>query len=174
MHVCLGNPNALFECAATHDKEHGHSAREGKGTIQQDPSGQTEWANLSWLLNIETLYLSDVVLRAAHAISTCMLYMSWELGMEEHVSWCVLTWLINAPVTSNPWQAARGCEYFITPTWLALFRDGTWKSNSSRSQDRRELSSCLTCWLLSASSCSLCDYSHEVNPFQQLLTLSLY
>lgn len=66
------------ERAVIHAKEHGHSAREGKETIQRDLSGQTGLANPSRLFNIETPHLSDGVFRVARYQYP---YLIYELGI---------------------------------------------------------------------------------------------
>lgn len=73
---------------------------------------------------------------------------------------CMIHRLADQPTS---WQAACGCEYFVTPTRLALFTDGLKmepeNQDSTSFQEERELSSYLL-----ASSCSPCDRSHKVHP----------
>lgn len=67
--MCVWKPNALFERAVVHAKARGRSAREGKETIRQEPSGQRGLTNPSWLLTAKPhAWLGELVEQRPSAV----------------------------------------------------------------------------------------------------------
>lgn len=87
-HVC-GNQMPCLNVQLFMPKSTG--IRPGKEEKQYS-SGQTGLANPSWLFNVETPRLSDVVFSAARVIGTHTLYMSWELCTEEQADVYLYEW----------------------------------------------------------------------------------